>query len=168
MHRILGHAADETVEADVEHARVAAPADEVGALLEGPAERLHILVTGPPRGQPSDLRLDEQPRLAELRHGHAAQAEQRGEVAAKEADVDGAHEVTAARAVAHVDQATMLERAERLAHGHAAGAELTHQLALGRQAIAATKASIEDRSFDLLDDVLVNAWRTNRAEHGAA
>ncbi|OLB11873.1 MAG: hypothetical protein AUH18_05305 [Candidatus Rokubacteria bacterium 13_2_20CM_69_10] len=63
--------------------------------------------------------------------------------------------------MAHVDQATMLEGAQRLANGHAAGPELTHQLALGGQAITAPQPSFEDRRFDLLDDVLVNAWRTN-------
>src|SRR5262245_9162286 len=168
MHRVPGRAAHETVEGDVVQARVDTAADDVGALLEGAAERLHVLLARAPGGQPCDLRLDEQPRLDELGDPDPAEPEQRGEVAAEEADVDRAHEVAATRAVAHVDQATMLQGAERLADGHAAGPELTHQLALGRQAIAAPQTSFEDRRLDLLDDVLVNAWRTDGAEHGAA
>ena len=62
----------------------------------------------------------------------------------------------------------MLERAQRLAHGHAAGPELAHELALGRKLVAMREPALVNRALDLRDDVLVYAGRPNCSEHRCA
>ena len=62
----------------------------------------------------------------------------------------------------------MLERAQRLAHGHAAGPELAHELALGRELVAMREPALVNRALDLRDDVLVYAGRPNCSEHRCA
>src|SRR5207248_7417815 len=68
----------------------------------------------------------------------------------------------------HRDEAAMLERAQRLAHGHAAGPELAHELALGRKLVAMREPALVNRALDLRDDVLVYAGRPNCSEHRCA
>src|SRR5207248_6802099 len=68
----------------------------------------------------------------------------------------------------HRDEAAMLERAQRLAHGHAAGPELAHELALGRKLVAMREPALVNRALDLRDDVLVYTGRPNCSEHRCA
>src|SRR5439155_338296 len=99
---------------------------------------------------------------------HAAQAEQRREVAHHRRVVDLPDEVPAGGALPHLDETTVLEGPQRLPHRHAAGGELAHELTLGRKLVAEREASFVDRTLDLRDDVLVYARRPNDSEHRCA
>jgi hypothetical protein len=149
------------VELAVEQSRVATGGGMFGALVEGGAKRFEISIGGAERGQPRRLRLHEQARLQQLSEGDAAEAEERLEVAHERARVDFADEVSARRTLPHLDEAAMLEGAQRFAHGDAAGGELAHQLALRRQLVALLQPALVDRTLDLRDDVLVHARRSH-------
>src|SRR5881409_3098317 len=99
-------------------------------------------------------------RLGRVSLAHLAEAEQRREVAHDGRGVQLADEVAAGGALSHLDEAAVLESAERLPHGHAAGAEFAHELALGRELVAVGEPSVVDRALDLRDDVLVDARRS--------
>src|SRR5207253_8265506 len=97
-----------------------------------------------------------------------ADTEGRRQVAHDGCVVQLADEVAAGGALPDLDEAAMLERAQRLAHGHAAGAELAHELALGRSLVAMREPALVNRALDLRDDVLVYAGRPNCSEHRCA
>jgi hypothetical protein len=58
--------------------------------------------------------------------------------------------------MAALDQPHLLEHAQRIAHGAAAGAEEIGQLALGRQPVPRLDAPLRDQGFDLRDDLVVD------------
>jgi hypothetical protein len=69
--------------------------------------------------------------------------------------------------VADLDEPAVLERAERLAHGDAAGADVARELPLGRQLVTALEGSIVDRALEVRDDLLVDSRHAHRRRHGA-
>ena len=137
------------------------------ALLERGAQRLEVDVGGATRGQEGDLGLDEPARLEELRARDAAEPEQRLEVADQRAVVGFAHEVAAGRALAHLDEAAQLERAQPFADRDAAGLEIARELALGRKLLALTQSSFIDLALDVSDDLLVHTRGSDGRRHGA-
>src|SRR4029079_7831380 len=135
------------------------------ALIDGGDELLDVGLAGALRGQEGHLGLDEPPRLDELRARHAAEPEERGEVAHEWPVVGLAHEVPARGALPHLDETAQLQRAQRLAHGDAAGLEVSGELALGRQLLALAQTALVNRAFDVGNNLLVYARRP--AWHGA-
>src|SRR5438552_4612999 len=167
VHRIAGGVRQQAVELEVEAPRVAGGRGLGVALLDGRQQVLEVGVGRPLRGQEGHLGLDEPARLDELCARDAAQAEERGEVAHERAVVRFAHEVAARRALAHLDEAAQLERAQRLADGDAARLEITGELALGRQLLTLPQPSLVDRAFDVSHDLLVHTRRPHAGWHGA-
>src|SRR5438093_717192 len=148
-------------------ARVATARRALMGASRGSGRRARDDATGEPALDVQDVRV-QGPRLRELRQRHAAEAEERRQVAHDGHGVQLADEIAAGGALPHLDEAAVLERAQRLPHGHAAGAELAHELTLGRELVAVREPSLVNRALDLRDDVLVYAGRPDRSEHRCA
>src|SRR6185436_1846532 len=139
----------------------------LAALLERGAQRLEIDVGRAPRGQEGRLGLDEPTRLDELCARDATEAEERFEVADQRPLVGFAHEVAAGRALAHLDEAAQLERAQALANRDTAGLEIASELALGRKLLALAQSPFVDLALDVSDDLLVHTRGSDSRRHGA-
>ena len=164
---IAGGGGQPAVEVEIEVARIAAAGDDREALVERGPQLLDVPIGGALRGQARDLGLENQARFGELSRRQAAEAQERREVARDDARVDRPDEVAAGRALPHLEEPAMLERAERFTHRHAAGAEAAAELALGRKLVAALEAAVVDRALDVSDDVVVHARRADGRKHGA-
>jgi hypothetical protein len=167
MHGVPRGGGEPAVEVEIERARIASLHGGGEPVIEHGAEVLDVAIGRTLRGEPRDFRLHDQPGFAEVRAGQPSESEQRGEIARHHARVDRANEMPAARSLTHLEQATVLERLQRLAHGDATGAEAASQLALRRKLVAAREPSIVDGTLDVGDDVMVHAWRPDGRKHGA-
>ncbi len=66
------------------------------------------------------------------------------------------------------DQSFFAQRLNRFAHRGAAHAEALRQLAFCRQLIARLQIALDDRFFDLLNDLFVKTRRSNQLVHSSA
>ena len=169
-HRVHGIArgrGEPAVELEIELTRIAAARHHGEALVEQRAQLFHVEVGRALGGEPRHLGLHDEPRFGELRGGETAELQQRAEVARHHARVERAHEVAARGALAHFEQSTVLERAQRFAHGDTARAEAPPELALGRKLVAARQSPLVHRALEVRHDVVIDARSAGGRQHGA-
>ena len=138
------------------------------ALLDGlldPQDGRRVRAFG---GELGGRGLDDRARLGDAGKGHAAELDHRRDRLRHLIDVRIAHERAAARSDLHVNEATRLEHAKRIANGDARHTEPLGELALRLQAIAGLELAIEDRALDLRDDLAGRAGLPDRREGDAA
>ncbi len=167
VHGIARRRGETAMEVEIELARIAAARDDREALVERGVQLLHVEVARALGGEPRDFRLDDEPRLGELDGRQVSEAKERLKVARDDARVHRAHEVPTQRALSHFEQAAILERAQRFAHGDTTRAEAAAELALGRKFVAVLETAIVDGALDVRDDVVVHARCASGLKHGA-
>ena len=147
-----------------ELARVVARLERLASTLAELAQLREVLVARARARERDGAELDDQARLDDVfgrrrRHHH--------HVGHRLSDLRAgrrSHERPAARADLDRDQPHRLERAQGVAYGHPADAELLRELALGRETVARLEAPGQDRGADLLGDRRGGAGDGDRSE----